>query len=168
MGGPLCGTLVPHEYVGQLEYEFILGNVQKDEIRRTGRPPQNDPPGTFWYHPHAHGSTHDQVSAGMAGFLIVEGDVDDAINLAMTGEAHPDRRRPRGADYRERLVFVQRVIVPSVIQCAGERAWPTAIEPAPVPAGDSRRRYVHAAGPSSGGASSTAAWMAAASSDSWS
>ena len=114
-GGRECGTLVPHEYVGHVDYEFVLGNVQKAEMARTGRPPQNDPPGTFWYHPHAHGSTHDQVSAGMAGFLIVEGDVDDAINVAMTGEAHPDPSTPTGTfDYRERLVFIQRVIIPSV------------------------------------------------------
>jgi FtsP/CotA-like multicopper oxidase with cupredoxin domain len=115
IGGAECGTLVPHEYVGHVDYEFILGNVQRAEMQRAGRPPQNDPPGTFWYHPHAHGSTHDQVSAGMAGFLIVEGDVDDAINVAMTGEAHPDPAEPTGTyDYRERLVFVQRVLIPSV------------------------------------------------------
>ena len=47
----------------------------------------------------------------MAGFLIVLGDVDDAINTAMTGSAHPDPTAPTGAhDYRERLVFIQRVI----------------------------------------------------------
>jgi len=81
---------------------------------KAGKAPQADPPGTHWYHPHAHGSTHDQVSSGMAGFLIVEGDVDDAINLAMTGSAHPDPCTPTGShDYRERLVFIQRVIVPS-------------------------------------------------------
>src|SRR5207344_2792867 len=110
-----CGTLNPHEHVGHVDYEISLGNVQRAAMQRAGRPPQNDPPGTHWYHPHAHGSTHDQVSSGMAGFLIVEGDVDDAINAAMTGEARPDPATPTGAhDYRERLVFIQRVIVPSV------------------------------------------------------
>jgi FtsP/CotA-like multicopper oxidase with cupredoxin domain len=114
MGGASCG-LKPHEYVGHVDYEFILGDAQRAAMQRAGRPPQPDPPGTHWYHPHAHGSTHDQVSAGMAGFLIVEGDVDDAINVAMTGSAHPDPSTPSGAhDYRERLLFIQRVIVPSV------------------------------------------------------
>ena len=98
-GEAACGTLNPHEYVGHVDYEFML-------------PPRDDAPGTYWYHPHAHGSTHDQVSSGMAGFLIVEGDVDDAINTALTGEAHPDPTSPSGKfQYRERLVFVQRVIV---------------------------------------------------------
>lgn len=32
------------------------------------------PSGTFWYHPHRHGSTALQVSSGMAGPLIVRGD----------------------------------------------------------------------------------------------
>ena len=32
------------------------------------------PAGTFWYHPHRHGSTALQVSSGMAGALIVRGD----------------------------------------------------------------------------------------------
>jgi len=136
LGGRECGTLAPHEYVGHVDYEFFLGNVQKAEMARTGRPPQDDPPGTFWYHPHAHGSTHDQVSAGMAGFLIVEGDVDDAINLAMTGDAHPDPTVPTGkCDYRERLVFVQRVIIPSVdFNAPGSGRGRARSQPAPVPA----------------------------------
>ena len=113
MGGAACAAK-PHEHVGHVDYEFILGHVQRAAMLRAGQPPQPDPPGTHWYHPHAHGSTHDQVSSGMAGFLIVEGDVDDAINTAMTGEAHPDPATPTGAhDYRERLVFIQRVIVGS-------------------------------------------------------
>jgi len=135
MGGPECGTLIPHEHVGHVDYEFILGNVQKAEMQRRGRPPQNDPPGTYWYHPHAHGSTHDQVSAGMAGFLIVEGDVDDAINGAMTGEAHPDLSTPTGKfDYRERLIFVQRVLIPSVdFNAPGSGRGRQRSQPSPVP-----------------------------------
>ena len=36
--------------------------------------PPDHPAGTFWYHPHRHGSTALQVSSGMAGALIVRGD----------------------------------------------------------------------------------------------
>ncbi len=36
--------------------------------------PSDHPAGTFWYHPHLHGSTALQVSSGMAGALIVRGD----------------------------------------------------------------------------------------------
>ncbi|HTQ14217.1 MAG TPA: multicopper oxidase family protein [Rhizomicrobium sp.] len=35
--------------------------------------PSDHPAGTFWYHPHEHGSTALQVSSGMAGALIVRG-----------------------------------------------------------------------------------------------
>jgi FtsP/CotA-like multicopper oxidase with cupredoxin domain/peroxiredoxin len=36
--------------------------------------PADHPAGTFWYHPHKHGSTAYQLSNGLAGALIVEGD----------------------------------------------------------------------------------------------
>lgn len=36
--------------------------------------PYDHPAGTFWYHPHLHGSTALQVSSGMAGALIIRGD----------------------------------------------------------------------------------------------
>ncbi|WP_246357859.1 multicopper oxidase family protein [Pyxidicoccus fallax] len=39
--------------------------------------PADHPAGTHWYHPHKHGSTAMQVSSGMAGALIVRGDIDE-------------------------------------------------------------------------------------------
>ncbi|WP_420360335.1 multicopper oxidase domain-containing protein, partial [Agrobacterium vitis] len=36
--------------------------------------PVDHPAGTFWYHPHRHGSTALQVGSGMAGALIIPGD----------------------------------------------------------------------------------------------
>jgi FtsP/CotA-like multicopper oxidase with cupredoxin domain len=36
--------------------------------------PPTHPAGTFWYHPHRHGSTAIQVASGMVGALIVRGD----------------------------------------------------------------------------------------------
>jgi len=38
--------------------------------------PLDHPAGTFWYHPHVHGSTAVQVSSGMEGALIIEGGLD--------------------------------------------------------------------------------------------
>jgi FtsP/CotA-like multicopper oxidase with cupredoxin domain len=35
--------------------------------------PANDPPGLYWYHPHAHGFSAPQVYGGAAGALIIEG-----------------------------------------------------------------------------------------------
>jgi FtsP/CotA-like multicopper oxidase with cupredoxin domain len=104
-GDPALQELAEYEHVGELEYEIRLP-FERDGDRMP------HPPGTHWYHPHPHGATHDQVTSGMAGFLIVEGDVDEAINRAMTGDPWPDPEARSGPfDYRERLVFLQRVEV---------------------------------------------------------
>ena len=36
--------------------------------------PADHPAGTFWYHPHRHGSTALQVASGMVGAIIIKGD----------------------------------------------------------------------------------------------
>ena len=93
------------EQAGEGNYEFHLGDVM-------GNPNQPHPPGTHWYHPHSHGATHNQVASGMAGYLIIEGDVDAAINKEMTGSETIDPEFKTGPyDYRERLVFMQLVLV---------------------------------------------------------
>ncbi len=96
------------EQTGYADYEFRIGDVQAADI--ASAMPQPHPPGTHWYHPHSHGATHNQVASGMAGFLIIEGDVDEAINLALTGERSPDPQSKSGTyDYIERVMLVQRV-----------------------------------------------------------
>jgi FtsP/CotA-like multicopper oxidase with cupredoxin domain len=58
----------------------------------------------------------------MAGFLIVEGDVDEVVNAQMTGSPDPDPEVKTGPyDYRERLIFIQRVFVGPVDLDAGRR-----------------------------------------------
>ena len=42
--------------------------------------------GTYWYHPHHHGSADVQISSGMAGALIVEGDFADVAEIADAAE----------------------------------------------------------------------------------
>ena len=114
-GDENLAALAAHEHVAQLDYKMQLW-FERDGKRLA------HPPGTHWYHPHSHGSTHNQVASGMAGFLIVEGDVDEAVNTAMTGEARPDPSSPTGPyDYRERLVFIQRAFVGSLDLDAGAR-----------------------------------------------
>ena len=41
--------------------------------------PDKQPPGTFWYHPHVHGSTGLQTMNGMSGALIVEEPDDEKL-----------------------------------------------------------------------------------------
>jgi FtsP/CotA-like multicopper oxidase with cupredoxin domain len=38
--------------------------------------PHNHPAGLFWYHPHKHGGVAQQVRGGMAGMIVVRGDID--------------------------------------------------------------------------------------------
>ena len=47
--------------------------------------PDDHPRGTYWYHPHHHGSADVQISSGMAGALIVEGDFADVPEIAAAG-----------------------------------------------------------------------------------
>ncbi|MDX1396227.1 MAG: multicopper oxidase domain-containing protein [Gemmatimonadota bacterium] len=108
-------VLGPNEHVGELEYRILLTH-ERDGVRHP------HPPGTHWYHPHSHGATHDQVASGMAGLIIIEGDVDEAINRALTGEPWPEPDLATGPhDYRERQMLIQRVFVGSVDLDAGPR-----------------------------------------------
>lgn len=44
--------------------------------------PADHPPGLYWYHPHLHGATAVQAVSGMAGGLIIEGDIDKVPEIA--------------------------------------------------------------------------------------
>ena len=55
--------------------------------------PQNQSPGTHWYHPHKHGSVALQVTNGMSGAFIVEGGGLDEVTTGM----------------REHLVAIQQI-----------------------------------------------------------
>lgn len=43
--------------------------------------PEDHPPGLYWYHPHRHGSTAVQAVSGMAGPIIVRGDIDEVPEI---------------------------------------------------------------------------------------
>jgi suppressor of ftsI len=38
--------------------------------------PEDHPGGLFWYHPHQHGTSNNQVHRGLAGLIVIEGDHD--------------------------------------------------------------------------------------------
>ncbi|MFJ6620804.1 multicopper oxidase family protein [Kitasatospora sp. NPDC091335] len=48
--------------------------------------PAGHPAGTYWYHPHVHGATAEQIAGGMAGVLVVEGDVDEVPEIAAAAD----------------------------------------------------------------------------------
>lgn len=74
--------------------------------------PATHPAGTFWYHPHLHGSTALQVSSGMAGALIINGarpPVRQPDGKVKTGDIDTLLRSDTGAAFKERLVLFQQV-----------------------------------------------------------
>ena len=58
------------------------GQAQDYEIKI----PKDHVAGTFWYHPHRHGSLALQVSSGMSGALIVEGGLDEVPEIKQAQE----------------------------------------------------------------------------------
>jgi FtsP/CotA-like multicopper oxidase with cupredoxin domain len=52
--------------------DVLMTIAPGDSIQYNFRIPQNQSPGTHWYHPHKHGSVAIQVVNGMAGAFIVE------------------------------------------------------------------------------------------------
>ncbi|TWB20476.1 FtsP/CotA-like multicopper oxidase with cupredoxin domain [Nitrospirillum amazonense] len=69
--------------------------------------PADHPAGTFWYHPHRHGSTALQVASGMAGALVIHGDrkptpqVNGDLDTLLVG--------PDGKAFKDRTVLFQQI-----------------------------------------------------------
>ena len=109
------------------DFEFRLGDVMEGMAGPEGAVLRGmpHPPGTHWYHPHSHGSTQNQVASGMAGFLIVEGDVDDLVRERIAGDvAAPWDSKTGDWDFRERAMLVQRVFVAPTANIGGPSAGP--------------------------------------------
>ncbi len=64
------------------EYGIQPGQSRQYEYRIR----DDHPAGTYWYHPHLHGSSAMQVGSGMAGMLIIEGPIDDVPEIAQALE----------------------------------------------------------------------------------
>ena len=47
---------------------------------------QNQPAGTFWYHPHLHGLVAEQLFGGLAGLFIVRGELDEIPEIKAAQE----------------------------------------------------------------------------------
>jgi len=44
--------------------------------------PTNHSPGLYWYHPHPHGISANQVAGGLAGVIVNEGEIDQLPGIA--------------------------------------------------------------------------------------
>lgn len=62
----------PLTVIGSYDYKFEI--------------PRKHLPGTHWYHSHLHGSTAIQLASGMAGALIVLGDIDEVPEIKAANE----------------------------------------------------------------------------------
>ncbi|MGC4190904.1 MAG: multicopper oxidase domain-containing protein [Thermomicrobiales bacterium] len=62
--------------------EIAPGESQSYEIAV----PEDHPAGLFWYHPHKHGGVCQQVRAGLAGAIVVRGDIDEVPEIAAAKE----------------------------------------------------------------------------------
>src|SRR5205814_8217441 len=58
------------------------GQVQEYEIKIA----KDHVAGTFWYHPHRHGSVALQAANGMAGALIIDGGLDEVPEIKQAQE----------------------------------------------------------------------------------
>jgi FtsP/CotA-like multicopper oxidase with cupredoxin domain len=66
--------------------------------------PRDHEPGLYWYHPHAHGATFEQVAAGMSGAIVIEG---------------IERVFPAVHSMRERILLVRDVPVRAHVMAGG-------------------------------------------------
>ncbi|KIH80449.1 multicopper oxidase family protein [Pseudomonas batumici] len=69
--------------------------------------PADHPAGTFWYHPHRHGSTAIQVASGMAGALIIHGDRKPTRDA--NGDIDTLLKGTDGKPFKERLLVFQQI-----------------------------------------------------------
>ena len=69
--------------------------------------PADHPAGTFWYHPHLHGSTALQVSSGMSGAIIIRG--ERPPTPTKTGDIDTLLKQSDGTNMVERLLVLQQI-----------------------------------------------------------
>lgn len=88
--------------------------------------PWNQPPGTHWYHPHKHGSTAVQLINGMAGALLIGGELDDFLY----GLYGVDPTKLEQLEAFEKVMVVQQIFPEAVFFQAGKK--PTGYPPYPL------------------------------------
>ncbi|HEU0054880.1 MAG TPA: multicopper oxidase family protein, partial [Longimicrobium sp.] len=63
--------------------DVLLVVAPGDSLQFDFKIPENQSPGTHWYHPHKHGSVALQVANGMSGAFVVEGGPLDSLTRAL-------------------------------------------------------------------------------------
>jgi L-ascorbate oxidase len=78
-----------------------------EQFRYQYRISEDHPAGTFWYHPHRHGSGFVQVGSGMAGALIVTGGRKPTLDKP--GDIDILLKDERGRAFPERVMLFQQI-----------------------------------------------------------
>lgn len=80
---------VPHLFnpVGTTDPKAMMIDIEPQSSFTYAFPiPADHPSGLFWFHPHHHGSTDVQVSGGMAGLIVVRGEIDQVPEIKAARE----------------------------------------------------------------------------------
>lgn len=78
----------PQYYIGAFPFCFLLPKYVPPLLGGKPKYAMGQAPGTHWYHAHKHGSTDINVSNGMTGALIIEGDYDDQLKAFYKSDEH--------------------------------------------------------------------------------
>lgn len=119
------GTDAPNDVNLHFHGLTVSPNAPSDDAMRVAHPgetitydvhvPRTQPPGLYWYHPHAHGQTYWQITSGMSGALVVEG---------------LQKHLPALAGLRERVIVLRNVQSPPDFTSIPIAARPPAIRAA--------------------------------------
>ncbi|MFH9728552.1 multicopper oxidase family protein [Streptomyces sp. NPDC017254] len=71
---------VLREFAPRTAEEAAAGGAEP-QYTTTIHVPADHPAGTYWYHPHLHGATTEQLVGGMTGVIVVEGDIDEVPEI---------------------------------------------------------------------------------------
>jgi FtsP/CotA-like multicopper oxidase with cupredoxin domain len=80
------GQVAPGVYGDFVVDDPRLGIVPGQSRQHEYRIRRDHPAGAYWYHPHLHGATSIQVGSGMAGALIIKGEIDQVPEIAAAAE----------------------------------------------------------------------------------
>ncbi len=94
------GLHVSHENDGHPEHVISKGETYIYEFEVMNRA------GTYWFHPHPHNRTGEQVYRGLAGLFIVTDDEEKALNLPTGDYDIPVVIQDRTFDINNQLVYL--------------------------------------------------------------
>ncbi|PCC74195.1 Multicopper oxidase with three cupredoxin domains (includes cell division protein FtsP and spore coat protein CotA) [Nannocystis exedens] len=92
-------------------YDFVF-DIPRDIAMPDGTK-ANHPAGTYWYHPHMHGSTAIQVAGGMVGAIIIRDEERDDLDRLFSPEPGPGQGK-------EQLLVVGEYMIQTKDSCDGK------------------------------------------------